>query len=116
MSTALDRIIAYKREEVALLKQNRSEQSLLGDALLQNKPRGFAKRLSDIAETGENALICEMKRKSPSAGEILPGADPNEIAAQYERGGAACRPVHLPAAWRHVDLRLRQRSGPEQHA
>ena len=34
-----------------------------------------------------------MKRKSPSAGEILPGADPSEIARQYETGGAACLSV-----------------------
>ncbi len=31
-----------------------------------------------------------MKRKSPSAGDILPGADPAAIARQYETGGAAC--------------------------
>lgn len=93
MSTALDRIIAYKRDEVASLKQNRSEQNLLAEAKAQSQPRGFANRLSDIAATGENALICEMKRKSPSAGEILPGADPTAIAAQYERGGAACLSV-----------------------
>ena len=93
MGTALDLIIAYKRDEVARLKQNRSEQSFLSEARLQGKPRGFARRLSDIAETGENALICEMKRKSPSAGEILPGAKPKEIAAEYERGGAACLSV-----------------------
>nr|WP_070959685.1 indole-3-glycerol phosphate synthase TrpC [Hyphomonas sp. Mor2] len=93
MSTALDRIIAYKRDEVAQLKQTRSEQSLLADAAGQSAPRGFARRMSEIAETGENALICEMKRKSPSAGEILPGADPTDIAAQYERGGAACLSV-----------------------
>lgn len=93
MSTALDRIVAYKRDEVASLKLNRSEQSLLADAKTQSQPRGFANRLSEIAATGENALICEMKRKSPSAGEILPGADPTVIAAQYERGGAACLSV-----------------------
>lgn len=93
MSTALDRIIAYKRGEVAALKQSRSIQDLLADAKAQARPRGFAKRLSDIARTGENALICEMKRKSPSAGEILPGADPTAIAKQYEAGGAACLSV-----------------------
>ncbi|WP_297539738.1 indole-3-glycerol phosphate synthase TrpC [Roseovarius sp.] len=93
MSTALDRIITYKRDEVAELKQTRSEQSLLADAAAMPPPRGFGRRLSEIAETGENALICEMKRKSPSAGEILPGADPREIAAEYERGGAACLSV-----------------------
>ena len=38
----------------------------------------------------ENALICELKRKSPSAGDILPGANPVSIAREYEEGGAAC--------------------------
>jgi indole-3-glycerol phosphate synthase len=66
---------------------------LLAAARDQATPRGFARRLSEIATTGENALICEMKRRSPSAGEILPGADPRDIAAQYERGGAACLSV-----------------------
>ncbi|MCR9269532.1 MAG: indole-3-glycerol phosphate synthase TrpC [Hyphomonadaceae bacterium] len=93
MSTALDKIIAYKRDEVDALKRDHSAQDLLAAAKTQAPPRGFAARLSQIAATGDNALICEMKRKSPSAGEILPGADPSEIAAQYERGGAACLSV-----------------------
>ncbi len=93
MSTALDRIVAYKRDEIAALKRDTSEQALLATAKDQPAPRGFARRLREIAASGENALICEMKRKSPSAGEILPGADPTEIAAQYERGGAACLSV-----------------------
>lgn len=93
MSTALDRIIAYKRDEVAALKRDHTLQEFLDRAGAQAPARGFAARLSQISETGENALICEMKRKSPSAGEILPGADPSEIAAQYERGGAACLSV-----------------------
>lgn len=93
MATALDRIIDYKRDEVLDLKQARNEQDLLADAQAQPPARGFIKRLSAIASDDENALICEMKRKSPSAGEILPGANPSEIAAQYERGGAACLSV-----------------------
>ncbi|MEO1303838.1 MAG: indole-3-glycerol phosphate synthase TrpC [Pseudomonadota bacterium] len=93
MSTALDKIISYKRDEVAALKREHAEQDLLSVASGQAAPRGFANRLSAIAATGDNALICEMKRKSPSAGEILPGADPSEIARQYETGGAACLSV-----------------------
>ena len=93
MSTALDRIIDYKRNEVAALKRARTEQDFLAAARDQSAPRGFAARLSEIALSDENALICEMKRKSPSAGDILPGADPGDIAAQYERGGAACLSV-----------------------
>ncbi|MEM7458159.1 MAG: indole-3-glycerol phosphate synthase TrpC [Pseudomonadota bacterium] len=93
MSTALDRIIAYKQDEVATLKQAQTEQDFLSRAGDQSPPRGFAARLSEIAALDENALICEMKRKSPSAGEILPDAVPSEIAAQYERGGAACLSV-----------------------
>ncbi|MEL7032898.1 MAG: indole-3-glycerol phosphate synthase TrpC [Pseudomonadota bacterium] len=93
MSTALDRIIDYKQDEVAALKRERSEQDFLNLTRDQSAPRGFAARLSEIAASDENALICEMKRKSPSAGDILPGADPRDIAAQYESGGAACLSV-----------------------
>lgn len=93
MSTALDRIVAYKVDEVAAIKRERSENDFLRDAKTQTAPRGFSAQLTNIADAGDNALICEMKRKSPSAGEILPGADPRDIAAQYERGGAACLSV-----------------------
>ena len=93
MATALDLIVDYKRDEVLALKRERSEQDLLAEAQAQSPARGFINALSAIADTDENALICEMKRKSPSAGEILPGADPRDIAAQYERGGAACLSV-----------------------
>lgn len=90
MPTALDRIIDYKRDEVADLKSRRSMASLRADAEAAAPPRGFAQSLSDVANSGRNALICELKRKSPSAGDILPGADPVEIAREYEAGGAAC--------------------------
>ncbi len=90
MATALERILEYKRDEVAALKASASVESLEKLAACQTLPRGFAAALSDVAETDDNALICELKRKSPSAGDILPGADPVDIAKDYEAGGAAC--------------------------
>ena len=90
MSTALDLIIDYKRDEVAALKRAESFASLARAASETSPVRGFAAAMSAIAASDENALICELKRKSPSAGEILPGADPVAIASEYEAGGAAC--------------------------
>ncbi len=93
MATALDTIIAYKRVEVEQRREAIAPSVLRARAQGAPYPRGFAAALNTIAATGENALICELKRKSPSAGEILPGADPVEIARQYEAGGAACLSV-----------------------
>ena len=41
MTTALDRIIDYKKDEVAELRRTTSEQSLLDAAKAADKPRGF---------------------------------------------------------------------------
>lgn len=93
MTTALDRINDYKRDEVAALKQKRSENSFLQDISTLPPCRGFQSSLERIAASDKNALICEIKRKSPSAGDILLGADPIAIATEYEKGGAACLSV-----------------------
>lgn len=86
-------ILDYKVGEVAALKRERTEASLLADARSASPPRGFAEALLQIAAADGNALICEMKRKSPSAGDISPGRDPLEVARAYEAGGAACMSV-----------------------
>jgi len=39
------------------------------------------------------SVICEFKRRSPSAGEIRPGAEVPEMVGAYERGGAAALSV-----------------------
>ena len=75
MSTALDRIIAYKVDEVAAAKRETPLAALEARLPDASAPRGFAQSMALIAGINENALICELKRKSPSAGDILPGAD-----------------------------------------
>ena len=93
MTTALDRILEYKAGEVRTLKALRSLSSLQNDAKAQPAPRGFAAAMTAVVRGDQNALICEIKRKSPSAGEILIGADAAEVARDYEKGGAACLSV-----------------------
>lgn len=83
-------ILDYKKDEVAVLKRSRSLASLESDAKAASRPRGFAGELLRIARSDGNALICEVKRKSPSAGEINTVRAPQEAAQAYATGGAAC--------------------------
>lgn len=92
---ALQKIIAYKRDEAAALLGQASEAEWLAraEASAASPPRGFIDALLSAHDSGRNALICELKRKSPSAGDILPGADPLEVARDYALAGAACLSV-----------------------
>ncbi len=91
MSTILDEILAHKREEVAAAKQRCSpdEMAALADASA-HRPAGFEAAL----RTGElPRVIAEVKRRSPSKGEIRADFDPVAIAEAYTRGGAAALSV-----------------------
>jgi indole-3-glycerol phosphate synthase / phosphoribosylanthranilate isomerase len=46
-------------------------------------------RLRDALTVGGLAAIAEIKRRSPSAGDLRPDADPAVLAASFERAGAA---------------------------
>lgn len=85
--TILDRIIATKRQEVAEREATRSVAEL--EAALADAPpvRDF---FAPLAEPGPIRLIAEIKKASPSAGEIRGDFDPVEIARAYEQHGASC--------------------------
>jgi len=55
--------------------------------------RGFRAAIETVAASGDIAVISEIKRRSPSKGDLAPGLDAAELAQQYERGGAACLSV-----------------------
>lgn len=55
--------------------------------------RGFRDALINVAEAGEVAVISEIKRRSPSKGDLAIDLDPAQLAQQYELGGAACLSV-----------------------
>lgn len=90
----LKKIVQRKREEIAqrqaALPLNALIEQLAG---IDNPTRGFAQAIADQIERGEAGVIAEIKKASPSKGVIRTDFRPAEIAASYQRGGAACLSV-----------------------
>ena len=80
----LDPILENKRAEVAAAKERVSLRELEERIATLRKPRDFRGALRSEGIS----LIAEVKRASPSKGDILPDVDAVEIAALYEQTGA----------------------------
>ena len=91
-ATILDKIKAYKLEEVAADK-GRVPLSAVEDAARAADPvRPFGAALRMAQSTGYG-LIAEVKKASPSKGLIRADFEPASLAQAYEEGGATCLSV-----------------------
>jgi indole-3-glycerol phosphate synthase len=83
----LDEILMVKRDEVTVLHRPQTQDLLRMTALAAPATRDFAAALR--REDGTLAVIAEIKRRSPSKGELALDLDAALTAKDYERGGAA---------------------------
>ncbi|MFN3701496.1 MAG: indole-3-glycerol phosphate synthase TrpC [Alphaproteobacteria bacterium] len=95
MPDILEQICSKTLEYVAQCKRTRPLDDIIAAAQSPEleKPRGFINALKAKMQSGEAALIAEIKKASPSKGLIRADFNPAELAQSYQNGGAACLSV-----------------------
>lgn len=92
-------IVRDKRREVAEAKRAAPLAELRAKARDSEPKRGFEARVRDFVDQDLPAVICELKKASPSRGVMRKRYDPAQIARSYEAGGAACLSVLTDAPY-----------------
>ncbi len=99
MPDILQKILATKREEVSVAKKAVPIDKLRDSVAAALPPRNFVGAIAAKHAAGKPAVIAEIKRASPSAGQFRAAMagelafSPARFAAGYERYGAACLSV-----------------------
>ena len=88
MATYLDAILA--RHRAAARADERDPAALIESARSCPAPRGFA---AAIRATTGLAVVAEVKRRSPSKGDLFADLDAAELARTYAVNGASCLSV-----------------------
>ena len=89
----LDEIIQKKRKRIVNLKKNISLNSLKELINLNKTFINFKERIENNIKEGKFSIIAEIKKASPSAGEIIKDYDPVNIAKIYNNNKASCLSV-----------------------
>ncbi|HHT99732.1 indole-3-glycerol phosphate synthase TrpC [Xiashengella succiniciproducens] len=85
----LDKIVAHKRKEV----EERAERVPLKQLEYYRHYDISRPSFSKAIRESDTGIIAEFKRRSPSKGDINPGAVAAKVAPGYENAGAACMSV-----------------------
>ena len=97
MSDILNKIVAVKREEIAVALKRKSLAAMRADAESRVLTRDFVGALRAKISAGQAAVIAEIKKASPSKGVLRAEFIPADIAQSYAEGdgkvGAACLSV-----------------------
>lgn len=86
-------ILQQKVREIREASDKENIVALSERAASAPDPRGFVAALRKKIESGDPAVIAEIKKASPSKGVIRENFDPAAIAASYASAGAACLSV-----------------------
>jgi indole-3-glycerol phosphate synthase len=108
----LKKILARKAEEID--ERNRMvDLHTLSRRVRDAAPlRSFLGSLHRKIDAGQPAVIAEIKKASPSRGVLRENFDAAQIAASYERGGAACLSVLTDVDFfKGADIYLQQARG-----
>ncbi len=90
MKNILEEIYQHKLLEIRSRKKELSVQEICARTKCLDKPLDFSGTLQKKSDKNEVALICEIKKASPSHGLIRPDFNHIEIAKAYAEGGATC--------------------------
>lgn len=85
----LEKIIAFKKEEIRKIKKEVPLKKLVESPYFKRKSHCLKKALSK----NKNGIIAEFKRKSPSKGIINANSDITEVVKNYLEAGAAAQSI-----------------------
>jgi len=98
MDDFLQKVTSQKKKDVAAAIKIRPEEALVEAAEAKKDRNPFIERLKPTA-TGDIHVIAEIKRASPSKGDIWAELDPAKLAGAYEKGGAQAISVLTEPHW-----------------
>ncbi len=93
MTDILEQIVAVKRQEIAAAIARKPLAAMRADAESRVLTRDFVAALRGKIAAGQPAVIAEIKKASPSKGELREDFIPADIAQSYAEHGAACLSV-----------------------